>query len=199
MKMTYFITFLILCTLPFYGYAQLKHGDVLEDFRLIEPATNEYFDLSKEHDHKILVLIFFSHECPYSKIYIERLIKLAKSYDSKEVFFVAVHPKFTTQTDEQIAEMNTYSARFPLPFSYLIDQAAVLAKTLHVAKVPTVFVLKNIDNRYIMEYQGAIDDAPEKEKQITEPYLQKAITALLANKSFKYRHTEPVGCSVKIN
>ncbi len=193
---SFFICF-ILCLAPFYGFTQMYHGDVLEDFRLFEPARGEYFDLSKEYDHKILVLVFFAHECPYSKIYIERLIKTVKFYDKKDVFFLAIHPNITSQLEDRLIEMNNYSARFPLPFAYLLDQSAVLSQSLHVSKTPSVHVFKNINNKYILEYRGAIDDAPEKEKQITEPYLQKAITALLANKSFKYRYTEPVGCILK--
>lgn len=197
MRSTFFFICIILCLTPFFGYSQLQHGEVLQDFRLFEPAKGEYFDLSQEYDHRILVLVFFAHECPYSKIYIERLIKTAKNYDPKDVFFVAIHPNITTQLEERLIEMNNYSARFPLPFAYLLDQSATLSKSLHVSKTPSVHVFKNINNKYVMEYRGAIDDAPEKEKQITEPYLQKAITALLANKSFKYRYTEPVGCVLK--
>jgi len=197
MSMKSFFLYLILCIAPLCSFAQLKHGDVLVDFRLFEPIKNEYFDLSKEHDHKILVLVFFSHECPYSKIYIERLIKVAKNYDKKDVFFVAIHPSVSTNLEEELIAMNAYSARFPLPFSYLIDKDKTLCQSLHVMRTPSVYVFKNIENRYIMEYQAAIDDAPEKEKEITEPYLQKALTALLANKAFKHRQTDPVGCVIK--
>ena len=179
------------------GFSQLQHGEVLNNFRLYDPITDSYFDLSKEPRHTIRVLVFLDHECPYSKLYIERLIKTAKNFSDQDVYFLAIRPSSSTNVQAEYKSMREYAKHFPLPFHYIVDKDKSLTQALHVKKTPSAYVFKSIDNAYSMEYRAAIDDAPEKEKEISEAYLQKAITALLNNKSFKYRYTESVGCVIK--
>lgn len=180
------------------GYAQLHHGEVLENFKLTNSIDGQTFNLEEEYDHQLLVLVFFAHDCPYSKIYTERIIKLSKNYDSKDVFLVAINPNSPTSCPEARTEnMRKFAQSFPLPFPYLQDPDKTVSSKLHITKTPSVYVFKNIGNKYIMQYRAAIDDAPEKEQAVKESYLAKAIDALLANKSFKYRYTEEVGCQIK--
>ncbi|MDB5272187.1 MAG: thiol-disulfide oxidoreductase [Chitinophagaceae bacterium] len=178
--------------------AQLQHGEVLENFRLINSVDGSTFNLEQEYDHNLLVLVFFAHDCPYSKIYTERIIKLAKNYDTKDVFVVAINPNSPSlDIDASPERMKKYAVGFPLPFPYLSDPQKTVSSKLHITKTPSVYVFKNISNKYVMQYRAAIDDAPEKEQAVVESYLAKAIDALLANKSFKYRYTEEVGCQIK--
>ncbi|HSZ71295.1 MAG TPA: redoxin domain-containing protein [Cytophagaceae bacterium] len=198
MRLTRFVFFFSLSFSALASYGQLQHGEVLENFRLTNCVTGKPFDLEQEYDHNLLVLVFFAHDCPYSKIYTERIIKLAKNYDTKDVFIVAINPNSPAlDSDASPEKMKKYAQSFPLPFPYLEDPQKNVSSKLHITKTPSVYVFKNISNKYAMQYRAAIDDAPEKEQAVTESYLAKAIDALLANKSFKYRYTEEVGCQIK--
>jgi thiol-disulfide isomerase/thioredoxin len=198
MKLTKFVFYLSLSFSSLASYGQLQHGEVLENFRLTNAVNGSTFNLEQEYNHQLLVLIFFAHDCPYNKIYTERIIKLAKNYDTRDVFVVAINPNSPALNAEAApAKMKKYAESFPLPFPYLEDPQKIVSTKLHITKTPSVYVFKNISNKYVMQYRAAIDDAPEKEKAVTESYLAKAIDALLANKSFKYRYTEEVGCQIK--
>jgi thiol-disulfide isomerase/thioredoxin len=191
------ILFFSLFLISICGFSQLQHGQALNDFKLFEPKTETVFDLSKEPRHNLLVLFFLAHECPYSKIYIERLIKTAKNYSDQDIMFIAIRPSVSSNAEAEHESMKKYAQHFPLPFKYLIDSDKLVTQELHITKTPSVYVFKYVNNAYVMEYRGAIDDAPKKEDEITEPYLLKALNALLLNKAFKYRYTEAVGCAIK--
>jgi thiol-disulfide isomerase/thioredoxin len=198
MKWTKFVVYLSLSFSSLTSYSQVQHGEVLENFSLTNAVNGTPFHLEQEYNHQLLVLIFFAHDCPYNKIYTERLIKLAKSYDSRDVFVVAINPNSPILNPEAAPDcMKKYAESFPLPFPYLQDPTKIVSSKLHITKTPSVYVFKNISNKYVMQYRAAIDDAPEKEKAVKESYLAKAIDALLANKAFKYRYTEEVGCQIK--
>jgi thiol-disulfide isomerase/thioredoxin len=198
MRLTKFVFYLCLSFTSLTGYSQLQHGEVLENFQLTNAVNGSTFNLEQEYNHQLLVLVFFAHDCPYSKIYTERIIKLAKNYSHRDVYVVAINPNSPALNPEAAPEkMKKYAESFPLPFPYLQDPQKTVSSKLNITKTPSVYVFKNISNKYVMQYRAAIDDAPEKEKAVTESYLAKAIDALLANKSFKYRYTEEVGCQIK--
>jgi hypothetical protein len=178
--------------------AQLNHGDVMPDqIELWNPKTNTAFVLNNNKPDHILVFIYFNQECPYSKIYTERIIKIAKSYYEQNVQIILVHPYTEHPAHDLYQKMNAYAEQHNFPFPYLIEKTPKLLHYLNVEKTPSVYAYKNINHQYIMQYNGAIDDTPTNNKQINEQYLAQAISALLQNKGMKRRQTHFVGSDIE--
>ena len=193
------ITLLNFFLLLFIGtsMAQLNHGDVMPDqVELWNPKTNATYVLNNEKPENVLVFVYFNHECPYSKIYTERLIKIAKSYYEQNVQFVLVYPYQEHHQHDLYQKMNIYAEQHNFPFPYVIEKTPKLLHYLNVEKTPSAYVYKSINHQYIMQYNGAIDDTPTNNKQINEQYLAQAISALIQNKGIKRRQTHVVGSEI---
>ena len=74
---------------PMGGY---QIGAPIKNFTLLNVANKQPVSLEDYSDKKIVVLIFTSNNCPYSKIYEDRIITLNNRYSDKGVVFLLINP-----------------------------------------------------------------------------------------------------------
>jgi peroxiredoxin len=180
-------------------------GAAIRNFTLLNVANKQPVSLEDYHDNKIVVLIFTSNNCPYSKIYEDRIITLNNRYSDKGVVFLLINPASNpTEKNESIDAMRKRIQTARYQFPYLADTLQRVAIDFGVTRLPTAFVLKRMENSFRLVYKGAIDDSPESTdnpqsgaKDILNNYLADALVALLDNKSIKIAQTRPVGCVLK--
>jgi thiol-disulfide isomerase/thioredoxin len=180
-------------------------GAAIRNFTLLNVANKQPVSLEDYSDKKIVVLIFTSNNCPYSKIYEDRIITLNNRYSDKGVIFLLINPASNpTEKNESIDAMRKKIQTSRYLFPYLADTLQRVAIDFGVTRLPTAFVLKRMENSFRLVYKGAIDDSPESSdnpqsgaKDILNNYLNDAIVAMNDNKSIKIAQTRPVGCILK--
>ena len=146
-------------------------------------------DLTKD---KVLVAVFIGVDCPLVKAYSPRLAELAGQYESKGVNFVGID----SNSQDTLAEINTFARDFLIPFPILKDVDAKVAEDLGARRTPEVFV---IDSDHKVRYRGRIDDqfAPGiQRKKATRDDLTQAIDEVLAKKDVSVAKTDLTGCFI---
>ena len=177
-----------------YAFAQgggYQLGDKVANFSL-QGAKNQTVSLSDFADAKTVVLVFTNNQCPYAKLYENRLVTLASTYASRGVQFVFINPG-VGEGSETLDEMSSKNYTFP----YLADAGQKISNQFGATKTPEVFVLHNTNNGFVLKYKGAIDDNPQVESGVKNHYLRSVIDDVLANKSVSATDKRATGCLIK--
>lgn len=150
---------------------------------------------------KVVVIDFWSIQCPWSIKYEEKLIALQKRYAGKDVVFLAIdsnHTEVDADAEDPYARIKAYAKKANVPYPILIDKDNVVADRFDAKTTPHVFVL---DRKGVLQYAGGVDDdAKGKKKAQGEPvteYVADALDAVLAGKKPERATTKPMGCTIK--
>src|SRR5262245_19460759 len=139
-----------------------------------------------------VVAVFVSFECPVSTSYVPLLNELAKTYQSKNVAFVALAP-----TQDEPASLAKQAKEFEQAFPLYRDDELKAARALSAKRVPEAFVL---DRDLVLRYRGRIDDGYaarlQKKQKKEHDDLRDAVEAVLAGKAVREAVTEAVGCPI---
>lgn len=173
-------------------------GDEIKNFTLINVTNEMPISLSDYNDKKVVVIIFVNNSCPYSKLYEQRIINLAKRYNTSGVAFILVNSSVSKSDKQETVEaMRKKVQNDESLYPYLADTAQSLAVSFGVTRLPDAFVLKKMENSFRLVYKGSIDDNPQSSTDVTLAFLSDAISAMITNKSIKISETRPVGCLLK--
>jgi thiol-disulfide isomerase/thioredoxin len=170
----------------------------LDSLILIDTQENE-IRLEQYADSTVLVLIFTSNHCVYSKKYEDRLLEMIAEYQKKGVAFLLINANSPAMSSEDRLELMAQRAEeraYPCP--YVQDPDAQMARTLGATKNPEVFVGKWKDNTLSVLYSGKIDDNPLMYKRVENHYLRDALDQILAGKSTPIESVPPIGCGIKM-
>lgn len=188
--------FLLLSLVTFAAPSQLKIGDTAPGFKL-KNIDNSYIALDHYRSEKGVILIFTCNQCPYSKLYEDRIVALDTKYKKKGFPVVALNPNNPeTSEEDSFDEMIIRSADKGFTFPYLVDDIGIY-KSYGATKTPHVYLLKNDGTRFTISYIGTIDDSPRDADSVKQAYLADAIDALLAGKDIQLKETKAIGCSIK--
>lgn len=155
--------------------------------------------LSDYKNAKGFMVVFICNKCPMAKFYSERLNNLNIKFKSQGVPLLAINAMDTlAYAEESFALMQKKAKKEKLNFPYLQDKSQVVVKKFKAKHTPQAFVIwKNSNSKYVIKYEGAIDDnAGESEK--ATPFLEKSVTELLAGKTVQNPKTESFGCRIFI-
>jgi len=159
------------------------------------------FRATEERAGKVVVLDFWSIQCPWSIKYEPRLKDLAARFADKDVVFLAIDANRTevdAEAQDPYGRIRAYAKKAALPYPVLIDRGNRVADRLAARTTPHVFV---IDRSGVLRYSGGIDDDPKGDKAASgEPvqaFVADALSAVLAGRSPDPASTKPFGCSIK--
>jgi thiol-disulfide isomerase/thioredoxin len=159
------------------------------------------FQKTEEREGKIVVLDFWSINCPVSVAYEARMKAFHADCAKKDVVFLAIdsnHSEVDLDADDPYARIKAYVKKAEVSFPVLIDRGNVIADRFSAKTTPHLFV---IDREGKLRYTGALDDDSngEKEKagEKVETHAADAVAALLAGKAPETSSTPPVGCTIK--
>lgn len=190
---------LLALLLPFSLHAQTgyKVGDKVEDFTLQNVKDKSTVSLSSQSSNKVVVIVFTSHNCPYSKIYEQRSKDFIQQYEQKGVSFLLINPNNPASNAEESAdEMAKAAKERDYRSPYLSDPSQKVCDKFGASKTPEIFVLKNQGGTFIVKYKGAIDDNPQVASDVTSNYLKEALEALLSNQPVKITEKRATGCMI---
>ena len=178
--------------LPGYGI-----GDFASDFEL--PNINgEMVSLSDYPDAKGFIVIFTCNTCPYAKAYESRIVALDKKYATKGFPVIAINPNdLEKQPGDSMAEMEKRAKDKGFTFPYLRDDSQQVAKTFGATKTPHTYLLNKVNDKYTVEFIGAIDDSANDPTDVSVTYVENAINALLKGEKPPKTEARAIGCTIK--
>jgi len=171
-------------------------GDSVADFSL-KNVDGKMVSLSSYKDNKGLIVVFDCNTCPYSKGYNERILALAKKYESTFPLVAINANDPDVSSGDSFEEMVSYAKSHGYTFPYLVDETQNVAKAFGATNTPHVFVLSKTNNAYKVAYIGAIDDNPRSASTVTKKYVEAAVDALIDGSPVATTSTKAIGCTIK--
>ncbi len=135
---------------------------------------------------QIIVLNFWSSECPWSRRADVALVYRQLSWDPLGVRIIGIASN-SNETESQLrAEAEARHVRYPI----LLDLNGAVAALYQAKTTPHFFV---IDRQSYVRYIGALDDVTRKGQAPSTIYLDEAVQALLASRPPNPLTTAPFG------
>jgi peroxiredoxin len=171
-----------------------KIGDIATDFKL-KNVDETFFSLSDIKKAKGYIVVFTCNECPFAKMYEDRLIALHNTYAPKGYAVIAINPNVSEENDkESFASMQKRAKEKGFPFVYLADTKQEVFPKFGAVRTPHVFLL---DSERKVQYIGTIDDNARAAEAVKVKYVENAIAALENGKKPSPNFTKAIGCPVK--
>lgn len=167
-------------------------------FTLTNAVNDQAFSLASLQDKDAVVVIFSSNDCPYDKLYHNRIENLLDAYQDQNVAFVLINSNNPDRSPEDAPDLmakKIKDLRWNVP--YLIDHEQQVAGMFGAQKTPEAFVLKYLNNSFQILYSGSIDDNPQVATDVSNNYLKQALDATLAGEPILIDHTYPTGCMIR--
>ena len=172
-------------------------GDAVADFRL-KNVDGRMASLADYRAQKGLIVVFTSNHCPFSKTYEDRLIALDRKFSSQGYPVLAIMPNDPVAYEEDSFDnMKTRARDRSYPYAYVIDESQAVARAFGATRTPQVYVLKQTNGQFILEYMGTVDDSPQDSMGTQRQYVAEAVSNLLANRPVQSPITKPIGCAIK--
>ncbi len=160
--------------------------------------------LAEYSSARVLAIIFTCDHCPTAQAYEDRIMDLARDYQSKGVAIVAISPNSPaavrldelgyTDLGDDLEDMKIRAKQRGFNFPFLFDgETEGFSKKLGPAATPHVFIF---GPERKLEFSGRIDDSERLDKvRVRDTRL--AFDALLAGKKPAVAETRVFGCSTK--
>lgn len=163
--------------------------------RAMTRAEGSSLALSELQRENGLVVLFWCNTCPWVDRWEDRVLEIARSYQSRGIGFAAINPNDpVAYPDDDRSSMAERAARADYPFPYLRDEGSRVARAFGASRTPEVFVF-GADGTLV--YGGAVDDSPRGASGVEQPYLRSVLEALVEGESVPVRTTKTFGCTIK--
>lgn len=151
----------------------------------LDGTTHRLADYAGE----IVVLDFWSAECPWSRYYDGWLVQRAGDWARDGVRLLAI----ASNVNETAAFLRETVAERGITFPVLLDAGSIVADLYGAVTTPHIFVVEQSGK---LAYQGAIDDRSFRRREASVNYLDQAIAALLAGRQPDPASSAPYGCTI---
>lgn len=180
--------FLLVFVLTFAGTVLAQQGGLQ-----VGQPVKDFTVLADYSSTKALVVVFMNRNCPNSRLYENRVSNLASSYAAKGVNFLFVNAPLSMQDPGQDNVAGDSKLKM------VADNDQKLSRQFGATRTPEAFVLQNTNGNFILQYKGAIDDNPQLESSVKEPFLRNAVDAVLAGRAVATPEKRAIGCMIKRN
>ncbi|MGC8865930.1 MAG: thioredoxin family protein [Bacteroidales bacterium] len=180
-------------------YSQgVKPGDEAPSFSL-KNVDGTMVSLSDYANRKGVIVIFTCNHCPYSVAYEDRIIALDRKYKPLGWPVVAINPNDpVVQPADSFEKMQERARDKGFTFPYLFDEGQKIFPLYGATRTPHVFLLQNVEGKFIVRYIGAIDNNYEDADKADDKYVEQAIAALETGAKPSPEVTKAIGCSIKV-
>lgn len=195
-KLVFF--FYAIALVVFSSYTVYEKEKTISDFKLKSATTNRWVSLSDYKNAKGFVIVFSCNKCPMAKFYSQRLNQMDAKYKKLGVPVLAINSMDTlAYADESFKLMQKKAKKDQFQFPYLQDKKQNIAKEFKATHTPQAFVIwKNKAGKFVIKYQGAIDDNAGEPEKIKHHFLTDAIDDLLQEKEVATPKSESFGCRI---
>lgn len=174
--------------------AMLPLGTSAPRFELPDPSGKRVS--SDQFQGSPLLVAFICNHCPYVKHIRSQFATLAKEYQARGLFVVAISSNdveaFPEDSPEQMA---AEVVREGYTFPYLYDETQDIARAYHAVCTPDFFLF---DRNHRLVYRGQFDDSrPKNGLPVTGYDLRAALEAVLDGRLVSADQKPSVGCNIK--
>ena len=140
-----------------------------------------------EYHGKIVIVNFWSAECPHSERTDRYLVSLLEQWGGEVgMLSIAANRNESAQTVAEAAA----ARRLP---KVLIDAEHTLADLYEAMTTPHAFL---VDREGILRYRGAVDNITFRQREATRFFLREAVEALLHRQLPSLNETPAYGCVI---
>jgi hypothetical protein len=136
---------------------------------------------------KLLILNFWSAECPWSQTADQSVLSFISDLDADLALW-----SIASNANESIDLLRQVAIERALPL-VLHDRHQVVADQYGALTTPHFFV---VDREGNLRYQGALNDVTFRQREPTRNYLRPAVEALLLGVEPDPSETTPYGCTI---
>lgn len=163
----------------------MQLNDLAPDFELPDLQGTSH-NLS-DYRGKIVIVNFWSAECPHSERTDNYLVDLLERWNGEVVMLsIASNRNESAQRIEEAAK----ARRVPL---VLMDTEHAVADLYEAVTTPHAFVL---DQQGILRYRGAVDNIRFRRREATQFFLTEAVETLLRGELPAVNETPAYGCTI---
>src|SRR5258706_9173850 len=137
----------------------------------------------------VVVMHFWSAECAWSRRADVLLVYRQLTWQAKGVRIVGLACNGSESENEIRYEIQNRHLNYPV----VVDFDHRMADLYKAETTPHFFVL---DRQGLARYVGALDDATDESRDARNYYVDKAVTALLNNRSPERVFTPAYGCNI---
>jgi peroxiredoxin len=169
-------------------------GTPCPDFRLptVDGGTVARDDFAAT---PVLAVMFICNHCPYVQAVEDRLVALAREYESRGVQVVGICSNDPTDyPDDHPKRLLARWREKRFGFPYGVDESQAVARTFGAVCTPEFFVY---GPDRTLAYHGRLDDSWREPAKVTRRELASALDALLAGRSPSREQVPAMGCSIK--
>ncbi len=149
-----------------------------------------------------LLVIFSCNTCPFvvgngtkTEGWEGRYNGIADMAESLDIGMVLVNSNQAKRDgDDSLPEMKKRAMDMEYKAPYVVDDGSKLANALGARTTPHVYLF---NSGMELAYRGSIDDNVNRAGEVTERYLELAMTRMAEGKKIKTAETKAVGCSIK--
>lgn len=163
----------------------IEVGKLAPDFTLRD-LQDEVHSL-RDYRGQVVVVNFWSAECPWSARIDEKLMYLLTEWD-EDVLLLNI----ASNASEPLEVLRQAAIERGLKL-VLADSDQRVASLYHVQIIPHLFL---IDRQGVLRYQGAFDDMTFRQRIPQKHYLQDALEAVMTNAQPEPADTNPYGCAL---
>ena len=167
---------------------KIKNDLPAPDFTL--PDLNGDPHSVKDFLDRIVILNFWSAECPWSSRADQEVMEIVQKWGDSVVYL-----PIASNVNENMEMITAESRKRGLPI-LLHDPNHQIADLYGAITTPHLFV---IDAQGILRYQGAYDDVTFRQRTPTQNYLKMVVEALLQGKPPNPSQTPSYGCIIVRN
>jgi alkyl hydroperoxide reductase subunit AhpC len=168
----------------------------INEFSLMS-TTGKQFSFNDFPNAKGFIVVFTSNNCPFAKLYPQRLIALENKYSKLNVELIAIRSTDTTiMLNDCVEKMQQLTTQEEFNFPYLADNTQEVAQNFGAQKTPHAFVIWKENDEWVIKYSGAIDDNGAEPTKVKHAYIEEAVDELLDNKEVTIKSTKSVGCAI---
>lgn len=195
-KLVFF--FYAIALVVFSSYTVYEKEITISNIKLKSATTNSLVSLSDYKNAKGFVVVFSCNKCPMAKFYSQRLNQMDAKYKKLGVPVLAINSMDTlAYAEESFKLMQKKAKKDQFSFPYLQDKKQKIAKEFKATHTPQAFVIwKNKAGKFVIKYQGAIDDNAGEPEKIKHHFLTDAIDELLQGKNVTIQKSESFGCRI---
>ncbi|WP_162341864.1 redoxin family protein [Cyclobacterium salsum] len=184
------------CFLVYFFCVSLVWGQEMAHIELIDAYSGQPVSISEQSSATTMVFIVTSLNCPYARLYEERILDLHRQYSGENVFFALVNPhSWMEEENQQRMQQLTWARDAGIPF--LMDSEQEFTRQTGVRKIPEAVVISSGPTGYSIAYKGAIDNNAQSPASVSVQYLDNAIEAILSRKRPGPAVTRAVGCNIR--
>jgi peroxiredoxin len=155
------------------------------DFTL--PDLEGRIHMLSDYRGKIVLINFWSAECPHSERADKELISFLKDWEDSVVLL-----PIASNGNEPPETLVTVARRRGLRL-VLSDPDHSVADRFEAVTTPHIFI---VDETGVLRYRGAFDDVSFRQREPTRNYLKEAVEALLAKRLPDVTEVQPFGCTI---